>query len=1041
MGFKKALRQWGVGVFFAFTLSGCVFFTKDIAATRSSQNADSTCVNAGAQTYFTATVDPVLEMKCTTCHSSLAFRLTVGSPGSNYTNAKSEGQKIADYGTGGSGHPGGAVLAASDAALVANWLTLENTPCTTGTSGTLTGSVCSVNNRAPANTTTPLISSNLARSSGEALYLRLTSLFPNQAVTASDFDLFLSAGLNQSLANDQRFTSPTAQIAFLGKIESFCSTAVGAPQAAPSALLADFRLAGETIPTNAATRDVLMMARNIWVYPYAQNSPEVIELQTAYLGAYNASLAAGTSAAQSNLVGETTVCVAALQAPQFWLGNSGALDVLRKVALEVGKTIPTAQDFAGLQGAADRSAWMRAYVANLQTQPAYLQAVKYWHRDWLGLRTLNWTAGGNYDPRGWTLANGGASATMGHPAGLSILNAPGTTLNGAWRLTPNENRLGYIYINSQACQAIDQPFDPRTIEIRWEQMNPTLGNAYEVIGSLQKQGNAWVEVPGSITLANGTKRVTGIADVNFGQTNGAGYQYIRGNLVGTPLEFFAKGSRRVRRFSPSGEQNGFSHVKLPFSGQDAVVCNTLDRFIASCVYRVTAPGNTGVATTVYDESNRGNGNTAAWNGQGIANFLADKVTYGPRNPRPIFNSDSVYADSFAHGLLLDQMRCGNPDPVEAAKAGLPGYNENLAYPVGYLSLTDPNPPAVAGLISTAINPNYQLALSAASPEAQAIAQVKSDLGQDASRLITHVIGSGLDYRQILLANYTFGSDYTRYYLATQSFFLPFPLPGFTPSATPGSVVQYSSAGFGPYNSRWLRNDINGSSMPNSWQNYFANPNLSNGSDVVPPKPIQGILNTVEFMGPVSTGMRTVASRIITRATCSAINTFVPDATQAILQTAFVTQKTHLQPTCLKCHINLDPLAAAMNANFAADPMMVNPAIKKYTAEMDNSQMNGLYGIRGLVNPGPGAFLGQPITGLAGLANVLANSDQFATCAVRKAFENIFGRALPTVETCVANPINPDCALVYQTTQIFKLDYNYNKMVQELVASPLNLTGN
>ena len=1041
MGNFSRLSIGLMGITLALTASGCFFVTKDIAPTRASQSPDTSCVNAKAQTYFAASVDPVLEMKCTTCHSSLSFRLTVGSPDSNYTFAKNEGQKIADFGTGGRGHQGGAVLSTSDAALVANWLTLENTPCVASGGGTLRGSVCSVTSRVPAAAGAIPTASNLARSSGEGLYLRLSTLFPSQTIAASDFDLFLSAGLNQSLANDQRFTSATSQIAFLGKIESLCSAAVSSPMSSTSALLADFRLAGETVPVNAATRDVLMMARNIWVYPYAQNSAEVTELQTAYLNAYNASVAAGTSASQSNLIGETTVCVAALQAPQFWLGNARPLDVLRKVALEVGKTIPTPQDFAGLQGAADRSAWMRTYVANLQTQPSYLQAVKYWHRDWLGLRTIKWDAGGNYDPRGWTYANNGASATMGIPATFSTLNAPGTPLNGATQLSLNKSRLGYVYVDSQACQAIDQPFDPRTTSIVWEQMNPTLANAYEVIGTLQKQGNAWVEVPGSITLADGTKRVTGIADVNFGQTNGAGYRYIRGNLVGTPLEYFAKGSRRVRRFSPSGEQNGFSHVKLPFSGQDAVVCNTLDRFITSCVYRLTSPKYTGISFTVYDESNRGNGTNASWNGQGNANFLADKVTYGPRLPRPVFLSDSVYTDSFAHGILLDQMRCGNPDPVEAAKAGLPGYNEDLAYPVGYVSMTDANPPAAAGLISTAINPNYQQPLSASMPEAQAIAQVKSDLGQDASRLITHVISSGIDYRQILLANYTFGSDYTRYYLATQSFFLPFQIPGFNQSPNPGNVVQFTSGGFGTFNSRWLRSDINQSSMSSSWQNYFANANLSNGSDVVSPKPIQGILNTVEFMGPVSTGMRTVASRIITRATCGSINSFVPDASQAVLQAAFVTQKSHLQSTCLKCHINLDPLAAAMNANFAADPTMSNSSVQKYGAEMDNSQMNGLYGIRGLNNPGTGAFLGQPITGLAGLASVLANSDQFATCAVRKAFENIFGRSLPNVETCAANPGNADCALVYQTTQVFKLDYNYNKMVQELVASPLNLTGN
>jgi hypothetical protein len=1027
---------------FVVCASGCVgMFEKLSDATLASYlskstSSDSTCSSGAGRAFFLANVDPVLEAKCTGCHSALAYRLGMGASASNYTASLSEGQKVADYGSGGAGHPGGAVLGAADVTLISSWLSTESQVCS---APIVANAACTVGGRAPAAVAAPVGSpSNLARSSGAAIFLRLTSLFPLQNIPAVNFDLYAAQGLNKSVAMPERFTSPTAQISFVAQIEPLCLAAATNPSMVASALLADFKLAGEVLPVAAAARDTLMIARNTWLYPYSATSLEVVELLNAYNGAYNASIAAGSSVAQSTQIARTTACVAALQAPQFWLGNAGPLDVLRKVALEVGKTVPVDTDFSGFQSAANPSAWMRTYVANLQTQPAYLQSVKYWHQDYLGLEPLNW--GFTYDPRGYPTIFG-ASATMGSSSILNVIKAPGTNVDGLWRVVPLENTLGFIYTDSEQCTSFDQPFDPRTTEILWEQMNPAVGGAWETIGSQQFQNGAWVDVPGSITLANGTKRATNVADVNFGQTNGAGYHYIRGNLVGTPLEFFAKGSRRVRRFSPSGEQNGFSHVKLPFSGQDAVVCNTLMRFVASCAYRPTIPNMLHTSSTVYDESNRGGSNTASWNGDGIANFLADKVTYGTRYAMPISNQGAVYLDSFANGNLLDQMHCGNPNPAEAAKNGLAGYNEALAYPPGYALATDPNVPPQNGLISAAINITWGLPLSPASPEAQAIAQVKSDLGQDASRLISSVIGTNQDYRQILLANHTYGSEYTRQYLATQALYLPTAPVGLTLGASPGTVSPFDGSGFGTLNQRWTRNNLGNTSLPISWTNYFASVGMNINGDLIPPKPMQGILSTVEFMGPVSTGVRTAASRIITRLTCGGINSFVPAGGQVALHKTYVTQATHLQTTCIQCHINLDPLASALNVNFAADPTMLNAGIKKYAAETDNSLFNGFFGIRAMDNPGTGAFLGQPATGLAGVAAVLANSNEFATCAVQKAFENIFGRALSSQAVCAANPTNTDCLLVTQTAQKFMQTYNYNQMVQDLVASPLNLQGN
>ena len=90
-----------------------------------------------------------------------------------------------------------------------------------------------------------------------------------------------------------------------------------------------------------------------------------------------------------------------------------------------------------------------------------------------------------------------------------------------------------------------------------------------------------------------------------------------------------------------------------------------------------------------------------------------------------------------------------------------------------------------------------------------------------------------------------------------------------------------------------------------------------------------------------------------------------------------------------------------------------------------------YGMRGSSAEGSasrGALLGQEVSGVGGVAEVLANSDLFAQCAVKKAFEGLFGRPADTYL---------DQLLVQRVAEKFKgeLNYNYNRMVEELALSP------
>ncbi|RYZ73525.1 MAG: hypothetical protein EOP09_01760 [Proteobacteria bacterium] len=788
------------------------------------------------------------------------------------------------------------------------------------------------------------------------------------------------------------------------------------------------------------------MTRNMFIYPYEQNSKEYGELLGTYNSTFNSVKAEGKSEAEAKRIAKTTVCVAGMQSPQFWLGNSGPLDVLRKTAVEVGRRIPTAADYSAFASASNKQVWIKSYVRDLQSSDGYQAAVKYWHQDWLGTRPFSQTM----DPRtngqnDANYASNGASRIMGYSqATLTKVPASGSPLDG--QTIMGLNGKSDIVHNSEQCSKTLQPFDPRTTKLVWEQKNPAVGGNYETIASLEKRNGTWVTLPGSITLNNGSKLVTGLADINLAQTNagtningGAGFRYAMGKLVNSPLQVFNASDRRLRRFSPSGEQNGYSEIKTFYAGQTVYACNTTTRFALTCAYRpgLNAPEKPTTNYT-YDESKRGNSSLAAWNAEGHANINANG-SYTTRVPRPLVGYHTML-DTFADPRILEQMRCGTPDMSEASYAGLSNFREDVAYPKGFDNEQSTSAPDQNGLNEIAINPFYRDEFIKEGAEKLAMDKIMSDMSQDASRLIAHVVSSGTDYRQILLADYTFGTDYTKLTLATQSFFLPFRAPQAELGNSPDSVKKITQASLGTLNRRWFQSSQNSNSLPGSWQAFLNNGSLNRSGDVIQPKPIQGILTTAELLGPVSPGIRTVSSRIITRLSCSGVNTYNPTGSTAALHTKYVTQKTHLQTTCLSCHINLDPLASALNVNFAANPNISSGGA--LGTELD-IQGGAKYGFRGIQNPGDGAFLGKPVRGLAGVADVLANSDEFARCTVSKAFENIFGRAVPSKADCGTAPNHPDCLLVEATAAKFKssLGYNYNEMIQELASSSLNLKGN
>src|SRR5690606_14784623 len=76
----------------------------------------------------------------------------------------------------------------------------------------------------------------------------------------------------------------------------------------------------------------------------------------------------------------TALCITALQSPNFWHGNPGKPDILRKMALNIARRLPTFAEFDKyIKGELSES----QYFSILQSEPGYLATVASWHGTWL----------------------------------------------------------------------------------------------------------------------------------------------------------------------------------------------------------------------------------------------------------------------------------------------------------------------------------------------------------------------------------------------------------------------------------------------------------------------------------------------------------------------------------------------------------------------------------------------------------------------------------------------------------------------------------
>ncbi len=1012
-------------------------------------HASVDCQATGKATYFSK-IEPYIQQNCVACHASNSnYTLLIGSANANANYQKSLNEiynspvtglpLILSKISGKEPHGGGTFFLPGSTGYndFANWIQ-GYSACST-----ITGS-CRI-----VQTPTSIVlgsngsQSNLTRASGLAMLLRLQTVFPNATsaeLNPAQFSLYNSTGINTVLGSQERPVSAVSVVALQAITTNLCKKysggSLGSLFSPTSATLP-----GETLPTDSITSTALVAARNGWLYPYKSTDDEVQTLVVLYNQSLASAQASGANSVTATANAQIGLCTAIFMAPQFALGNRGPFDYFRRVSLEVAQSIPTMQQFSDLIKAAtsgSSSSYLSSFVQSAQNSSGYIKTIENWHRGYLGL-SPDPVLVASQDHR--IMANNGATQIAAPK--VTISNFGGTQIAGAPAPTDLRMAIPNIpgsYTSSELCDPQIQNFDPRTTQVQWQQYN-AYNSTWETVGSINfdlTTGQSTV-VNGSITLTNGAKLATSPADIAPSRYISGAYVYLSGNLSNSlsPMKTFTPGQRRVLRYSPSGLQNGYSPTMGYYSGKTIYACNAMSRFLATCVYRPISKDYVDAGSSA-----------GTWNGLGELTNTNDPTSL--RVPRPKFDFEQSFLDSLSHPVVLSQFHCGIPNPLEIQKAGTSSYNEFAAYPMGYSSLTAVSIPDQSTINTLAANYETDSAPATLGTEGGALSDISNELFNEPFQLLDYIVQNNIDYRQLVTANYSIGSDYLKLYYLTHGYRFPVLPPGYSRSSNPTALTKISSTTFQPLPISLMRSSLGAYAIEPKYINSFGN----NGN--IPAKPMSGILTQVGFLYPVSGGSyRTLAARILDRAMCGQPNTFIPNASQTALQSQYIPPQdkaSHLQPSCIQCHINLDPLATAIGLNFwlTRTPLAANPtalAAKELSGEVELMSTSNFatYGVTGAGgNPSTGALLGQEVTGIQQVGQVLGSSNQFARCTVGQAFQNIFGRMAPAAADCAstANP-SQDCQLIQKVTSDFmtSLGYNYNKMIEDLVISTDDMRAN
>jgi hypothetical protein len=799
---------------------------------------------------------------------------------------------------------------------------------------------------------------SLQRFSGEELRIRLGRLFPIYNSYEKGFLPWYLGSRISSIEGKyltQRSTSALSQNYLRSWAVGWCGNLWSQGTYDEKKLL----LSGEKMPpaTEAALRTALVLSRNIWLYPYPVESEQVRILADVYRKA----VSDGANDAEAR----RAVCSTALLAPNFWFGNPEDADVIRRLALVIGHRVPTFEEYdAYLTGALS----LEGYVDQLMAEPGYLESVKFWHRLWFALPAIppeeaildGRLLDGRFGPN-WG-ATALSDAVIGEPK--KLLQADGTMLEVTALMPYRQNT--WLKSYSESCEDKVQAFDATTQRVIWE----------------QQVNGTWVEMAPDAVKESKRDPVT--HEFVYCESD---FQSL--TCRGTPV-----GTRRVRRITNSGEvQNGYSPVKLWWSGDTVYVCNALLRHFTTCAYR-PPKGKPMLGYHHYGGS------------------VADAtITFGVD-----FGGNSGYLiDSLGNKDVLDAFSCGqfNPDAPteEAAFPKTAPYNEVV----------------ISGTTGVGPYPHG----GATVKELGATAVLSVDLFSETEALVSAVVKENQDYRQILTADWTMARGPLELFYRTRGRVFP----AYPPQARRPSDPDYLTlkkiypARFEVISKKWFQNSqgnfasafyFEGGKPEGSPDAYFAGELRA--------KPVSGVLTQNAFLSSAgSTKIRSVAAKIFRTFTCGELSAWVPnnpDLHESFVYTNDTDGRLHLDKAkgCYSCHVTLDPISSVLSSSFSQVGDVATGGKGEFVPW--GGIFSG-YGIAGQVTPSKGALFDQPIEGIGQLGKVLADSPQFARCTVQRTFEGIFGRLATQADT----------ALLRTATEHFTQGYSYNALVRELALSP------
>jgi hypothetical protein len=328
--------------------------------------------------------------------------------------------------------------------------------------------------------------STLARASGSGTQLRLLAIFPGAATVLPDQDFAFegASGLNRVFGQQSRPAEALSQMALRTKVASLCKTNVGAASTTLFNLEAGKQLlSGETAPADPKIALALAAARNAWLHPYLPDDAEVQELAALY-----DRVKAMTSADGGEEGAKRAVCMAALLAPQFWMGNSEIDDAAKRVSVELFRRVPPMQELADFKaGKFTIDAYFDKLFAESSGREGFRKTTRGWHEEWLGLREFMDPGFLDSDRRSTLIdsvtpgASNMTSATFSASAVLSAA-APQT-------IAP-ARQAGLTASSCVSTQA--QQFDPDTKMIAWEHYNFD-SSTYNFVGGFIRSGDTLVD--------------------------------------------------------------------------------------------------------------------------------------------------------------------------------------------------------------------------------------------------------------------------------------------------------------------------------------------------------------------------------------------------------------------------------------------------------------------------------------------------------------------------------------------------------------------